>query len=598
MLAQTGFPHMATGVALVISCGLAAPAIADTPAALHYVPSDAPIYVVVPDLGRLIGDLSATNQALAGSLPPEAAQLGMGLFMAQMLTTQPGVETNGSAAVIIDPEGGDPDEAGPPQPSFLAILPIDNLETFAGGPFMTGQHAQLVDGMLQTASPDGETFYMRDIGTHAIAGVDREKVESYKPGDWMEANEKALGASGLSQMGGGDIMLVANIAALKGPIDEMLEQADQQVNFLAMMGGGDQVKQFFAMYKQAATVLQRDGSVGMVSFNVGADGISVDLGASFREGTPSYETFNAAGDTGPLLGAIPASDFLVAYAMDVSDEHLRGLMDAISAMAPAQGGGDPMGLKAMVSHATGFSGMIGSSPAALGGAGLFAKQLSYVRTDDTGAATDTMRTSMKDLNGTSMMGMTYATTYEANAAEVDGVKVDTYSLKMQADPEAAQSGMGAMFDPAMAMSLLYGMEGGPAGYVAHVDGGLYVTASKNGELLSSAFKAARGGAGLTANELVAKVGSRLQDDRFAEGYVSADQIFNAVGPFAQMFGMIDEFKPIEPLSPIGMSARADEGGVVGRMYVPADVIGFIAKFAQEVNGDDAGGGDEQAEPDF
>lgn len=600
MLAETSYPMTRTALAVapLLLAGVAGQAVAGAPDALTFVPSDTPIYAVIPDLGGLIGDLSAMNQALAGKLPPEAAQLGMGLFFAQTLATQPGVETNGSAAVIIDPEGGEVDDFGDQQPSYLAILPIDDMKAFNAGPFMAGQNAKIVNGVLEAQSPEGEAFYMRDIGTHVIAGDNAEKIRGYEPGEWMGAHTKALGEAGLNTLGGGDLILVANIAMLQGQIDEAMRQAEQQANFAAMMGGGEQVTQGFAMIKNAAEAVERDGSVGLVSFNVGAEGISLDAGVSFREGTPSAGMFRADGDTSPLVGALPQTDFLAAYAFDSSSKSLRDLVNGAMQMLPMQAGND-FGMKAVMEHATGFSGVVGTSPAALGGAGLLARQLNYVRCENTRETIGVMRSGIEQLDGQSAAGVSYATTYEAGAAEVDGVKVDTYSVKSQMDPSAGGGAM-MMMDPAMIQNMLFGMTGGPTGYVAGVDGGFYSTVSKNSELLSGAFKASKGGDSLAGNALLGGVSARLHENRIAEAYVSADQIFNAFGPFAQMLGMIDGFEPMEAMAPVGMSLRGDGGGLMGRVVLPADVIGFIAEFAGSVEADDAmmGGDDAEPEPDF
>ena len=89
-------------MALCASAGLA-----ETPAVLAHVPASSEVYIVVPNVGGLLSDVSALNAALADKLPPDAAGIGMGLFFAQSIVSQPGFDQDGSAAVILDlPEGG------------------------------------------------------------------------------------------------------------------------------------------------------------------------------------------------------------------------------------------------------------------------------------------------------------------------------------------------------------------------------------------------------------------------------------------------------------------------------------------------------------
>lgn len=587
MLSVLSMTRAACAVGLMLAAG--APAVAGMPEALKYVPSGTSAYVIVPDLGALIGNLSAMNQALAGKLPPDAAQLGMGLFFAQMVATQPGVTANGSAAVMFETD------EDPPDPGVMAILPIEDLEAFAKGPFMSGQNATFNGDVLEAMSGQGEPVYMRDIGDFVVAGSIAEKVKAFKPGDWIGATRTALGDAGLRSVESGDLTLVVNIATFDEQITDMVENAEQQANFMAMMGGGDQVTQGFGLFKQAVDVIKRDGSVAVVSLDAGGEGVAMDLGVCFKGDSPSAAMFNAGGDTAPLVGALPQTDYLVAYAMDSSNQTLRDLFDTVVKMLPAQGGND-FGLKAMLGHASGVSGMIGSSPAALGGAGLFARGISYVRCDNPAETIGVMRSALEKLNGQTVDGMSYTTSYQPGSDEVEGVKVDTYAMQTQMDPNAG-GGMGGMMDPAMIQNLLFGMAGGPNGYVAPVDGGFYTTMSKNTELLKSAFQAAKGGGSLTGNAMLAKVAPKLQENRIAEAYVSIDQIFNAFGPFAQMLGAMDAFEPMAAMPPIGFSLRGDDGAVLGRVYLDNDTIGTLSELAQKMESDDGMGGEGGDEPD-
>ncbi len=580
-----------TRAACVVMLAAGSAASAAMPEALKYVPSDASVYVVVPDLGKLIEDLSATNQALAGKLPPEAAQLGMGLFFAQTIASQPGVTTNGSAVVMFEVD------QDPPNPGVMAILPIEDLEAFAKGPFMSGQNASFNGDVLEMMSGQGEPIYMRDIGDFVVAGGAEEEIRAFKPGDWIAATRASLGEAGLRSVESGDLTLVVDIAAFEEEISDTLENAEQQVNFMAMMGGGEQINQGFAMFKQAVEVIKRDGSVAVVSLDTGGEGLALDAGVCFRGDTPSAEAFRFKGETAPLVGALPQTGYLFAYAVDASSESLRGLFRSMLNALPMQNG--DLGLDAMIEHANGFSGLIGSSPAALGGAGLLARQISYTRCDNPDETVGVMRSALEKINGQTIEGMNYTTNYQPGADEIEGVKVDTYTVRTQMAPDAA-AGMGGMMDPAMIQNLLFGMAGGPDGYIARVDNGFYSTVSKNTELLKSAFHAARGGDSLRGDPMLATVAPKLQEGRVAEAYIAVDQIYNAFGPFAQMLGAIENFEPLDPTPPLGISLRSDGGAVLGRVYLPAETIGFFAEFVEKMESDDGMGGmgEDEPDPDF
>jgi hypothetical protein len=488
------------------------------------------------------------------------------------------------------------------EPTVTALLPIGDLEAFAKAPFMASQGASF-DGGVASVNMDGNPLHMRDLGDFTVVSNEKDAVMAFEAGDFLAAHGKALGESGDAALGGSDLMLVGNIGALDAVIGEMISGMEQQVNFLAMMGGGEQVTQMFGTVKSAMETLRKDGSVGMISFDAAGDGVALDVGVSFKGGTDSAKTFSAPSDSGALLGALPNDNFLVAYSIDSSAEGLRSLMTPMIEMQAAQGGMDMGGMASMMEHSTGMSGMIGTSPAALGGAGLLSKQITYARAADPAKAIAAMGESLKEMNGQAMMGMKYATSFEADGGEVAGVKVGTYSVKTSMDGGGAGgSPMGMMMDPAMINSMLFGMSGGPSGYVAAVDGGYYTTMSKNSELLSAAIEAGKGGEGLGGSAMLGKVQAKLHEGRFAESYVAIDQFINTFGPFAQMMGMVDAFQPLEAMPPLGTSAVATGGGLRGRVYMPADTLGTLLEFASQFEDNGmmpmGGGMGDDSEPEF
>ena len=500
------------------------------------------------------------------------------------------------------PEGGIEALEGA-EPDVTILLPISDLEAFAKAPFMAGQGATL-DGGIASVTMDGGPLHMRDLGDYTVASPSMDAVKAFEAGEFLAAHTAALGAGGAEAVGASDLMVVGNLVQMDELIGELMSQMKQQINFLAMMGGGDQVMEMFGAVEGAMNAVRQDGSLGMLSIDAGADGVAFDMGVAFKAGSDSAAAFDAPSDSGTLLGALPNDDFMFAYSLDSSADSLRGLLTAMAGMQQAQGGMD-MGWAAMLENSTGMSSMIGTSPAAMGGAGLLSKQINYTRAGNAGQAVKAMAESLGEMDGQSVMGMKYATTYEADGGEVDGVKVGTYSIKTSMDTDAGMGGspMGMMMDPAMINSMLFGMSGGPSGYVASIDGGYYTTMSKNSELLTAAMNAGKGGEGLDASELLGKVQARLQPGRFSEAYVSLDQIFNTFGPFAQMMGMLDGFEPMEAMQPLGLSAVATGGGLRARMYWPADTLGTVIEFASELEGDGmmpmmGGGMGGDSEPDF
>ena len=537
-------------MALCASAGLA-----ETPAVLAHVPASSEVFVVIPHEGDLLSDLAAMNTVDAGG-----------------------------------------------EPEATILLPISDLEQFSKSPFMAGQGASF-NGGVASLEMDGNPLHMRDLGDFTVASNNKDAVMAFEAGDFLAANGAALGKGGDEAVSASDIMIVGNLGQLDGLIGEAMSQMEQQMNFVAMMGGGDQVMQGFRAIESAVSTLREEGSVGMLSIDAGLDGVAFDMGVSFKEGSDSAATFDVPSDSGSLLGALPNDSFLMAYSLDSSADGLRGILTEMAAMQQEQAGGMDMGWAANFEHSSGASGMVGTSPAAMGGAGLLSKQITYTRAKDTGKAVAAMANSLGEMDGQSMMGMKYATSYDADGGEVNGVKVGTYSIKTSMDGDGGMGGgpMGMMMDPAMINSMLFGMSGGPSGYVAAVDGGYYTTTSKNSELLPAAMEAGKAGERLGGSELLKQVQAKLQPGRFSEAYVSVDQLMNTFGPFAQMMGMVDAFEPMEAMQPVGMSAVATGGGLRARMYFPAGTLGNMVEFASQF--EDAGmmpmgGMGDDSEPDF
>lgn len=589
-------PFTRTPLRLGTVAGLAAPfalvsfAGAEVPSVVDRIPADIAAFVAIPNLQALLADVTAFSAAHADSLPPEVGQGLAQVGMLQLLLSQPGMKADGSAAVVLFPGGG-----GPEDMDAAAILPITDFAAFRESPFVQGQNAKMTDGVL-ALDFFGQQVHIRDLGGFAIIGPERGLVSSFDGAKGrMQAHRARLGATGSRLADRTDAMIVANIEALAPALKEGMGQMEQQAQFLAMMGGGAAVTEGFGLVKMVADNFVRDASVGLVGFDISAAGIAVDLAAQFKDESELAGFFAEEGDSGELMSRLPRMDFLMAGAFDSSNPGVKQIMQnltefnkQIQAAAAEQMGGEvpTMGFEAFET-ATGFTGAIGTAPA-MGGGGLFANSIAYYALPDPEEAKAELMKGMTAANGTSAAGLKYTTTYQKGAQEIAGLTADTYGVQTQIDPtqQGGGGGMGMMADPAMIQQMMFGFTGGPNGFVVQDNDGLYMTASKNSQLVTRAVGASKGDAPrINDAEGFKKTRSRLFDNPTAEIYIAADQIANTVGPFAVMMGAVEQFEPAPAMAPLGMAVHTGDGGMTLRTFVPGELIGFLAKFAPQDGGD-------------
>ncbi|MEM1186318.1 MAG: hypothetical protein AAGI53_15110 [Planctomycetota bacterium] len=557
------------------------------PAVLDWVPTDTALLVAIPNLQSLVNDVTAFTAANGDKLPANISSGLAQVGVLQLLLSQPGVDAEGSAAIVLYPE---PDAAPGQAPEMdgVGVLPITNFAQFSEAPFVSSQGAEMNGGVLELDF-FGESVFLRDLDGFVVVGADRDLVTNFEGArGQLAAHADRLGAAGKDLSGSSDAMVIANIEALAPAMKQGLGDLEEQAQMLAAMGGGPAVNDAVAELRVVAQNFLRDASAGFVGLDVSGEGVAMDLSAQFKDQSELGKMFDKSGDADELVDNLPRMDFLFAGAVDLNNPGLRALADGmtdfnekIQAGLAAQIGGEAptLGFEAFES-ASGFSGAIGTAPA-LGGGGLFANSVMYYRVDDTNKTREALRDGILEANGAAAAGVKYSTTYERNAQRIGGASADEYAVTTEMDPNAG-GGMASPVDPAMIQQMMFGFTGGPNGFIADADEGLFMTASKNSQLLERTINAANGTApALDSADLFKLTRSQLPSDASAQIYIAADQIANTVGPFLVMFGAGDGFEPAAAMAPIGMGITTGDGAFAVRAFVPGDVLTFLAQFASE-----------------
>jgi hypothetical protein len=560
--------------------GLPAAAVAAPPAVLDRVPADADVVIAVQQVNDFLSDLDQINRVLGQNANP-----GLN-FATAMVRGMPGMDLDGSAVFVIDLPA-DPDAMA--EPVLVALLPVSDFEALTQG-------REAVDGVVQLPLPEAEVF-ARDLGGGHVAVSDNaEAVRSFDATKGRLKDHTArVGGAGGRLVSGSEVSIIANADALRPMLDAGLAGMREQGQMVAMMGG-EQAAVGFNSLTSVVTAAVRDLNAGVLGLSVSDEGMTYDFAMQFKPDSEAAGFFAADGSTAGLLEKLPSQRYLIAAALDTSSPTFAKIAQAVDAWtkslpAEMQQQGSNFGQLTFADLArlsTGTSFVMGTPPGLMGG-GLFTNTTQYVRSADPTAYTVAVVESLNTANGQSAQGVTLSTSVTPKAITVDDTAMTAYGVTMQMDPQAMGGGMGmGGVDPTMVTQMIFGPNGGPAGYLAAVDGGVIQTLSQGPDLTRRAVAAAKAGNGLGSNERVQRVGKGLQENRFAEIYIGVDEIMNTVGPTLMMFGAIPDFQPMDAIDPIGLSLAADVGGIAGRIHVPMSAVKAISALVPADAGAPAG----------
>jgi hypothetical protein len=556
--------------AMLVSCmglALSATALADLPAALDRAPTDATVVIAVRELQATMDKI----QMVAGMFPDGAEALGP----LQQIMAIDGLNKQGSAAVAVMPgekvNGQDP---------FLLIVPVTEYNGFA-----KALGAAKGEG-IQTVKIDGNDAFLKDLGNgYAAMAPAKGMIEAFKGGAGSNAVfTKLAGVQGMSVADSADAFAIANMAVLRPQMEKgIAEMKAEMANDPEGKGLADSMGKFMDSFA-------RDAQAGVVGLTATDAGMRLDGAAQFADKSEWASMFQGGGKSTELLGKLPNQSFLLAGAMDTSSPGTKKMfLDLMKFAEEAAknmpgGGGNPMDMmgvdfKAMIEKTDGQAMILGNSPAGLMSGGAFLNTSMFVKTTDPAAYIKTMKEMYGKMNGQVQQGMKYITSYQAGAATVAGVSVDTWGMTMEAEPGNPEAEQIAMMLP-----MMFGPEG-LGGYMAPASGGVIMTMAKNQPFLETTIKAAAAGGGLSNEESIKSVASQLPDNRAFEMYIGAQSILDQVGP---LIGM--DPSSMGKIPPIALAGGTSEGGARFTLFVPQQIL----KLASEMGGGGMGGNEDFA----
>lgn len=581
---------MLKGRTAMLSAGLlfalAGTARADVPAAMDRVPANAGMVIAVRNMEQTKDRMEGLGKRL--NAPMDEGGDENPLNMARKLLGTAGLNKSGSMAVALMPDAkGQLDLEGEEgKENALIIVPVSDYAAFA-----KGMGATETTGIASVTVEEKPAF-LKDIGGgFAVMGPSKEHVEGFAgKGGNAAAHTKNLGRTGMQIADKSDVIFVISVSALKDKIDEAVASMKEEGKDMAEMAGpqAEQVQAMMGMAQGVMEAFARDGQVGIMGLGLGEAGVSLDFGAQFKEGSATAKALASPGKAGTYLARIPSKPFLAAFAMDLTNPTIKGFMKDMQKMNEKNPMGFGVGDIKNIDSTNGMAMVMGASKGGVGG-GLFANTSTFVSTSDPAAYVKSVADTMKGLAGKEIEGIKFAGEYKAGDAEVSGIKVDTWTMSMEPTDDNPEAGMIPMMQ-----QMMFGPEG-MGGMIAPVEGGVVMTMSKNTPLLTDAIAAGKGGTGLADDPAIKAVQEHLPSGRMFEMYLGTKPIMDTINGFMGMFGGGTQLKVPDKVSPVGIAAGVDGGGVDVRLFVPTDVIDTIAaavKEAQEMEGGE--GGDEDA----
>jgi len=549
---------------ILAAAGLAATPALAVPPALDHLSADTPIIIGIQSLSGLTADAQKWGTMFA---PPEAA---MGLMMVEQMLQMPGLNADGSAAVaLVFPDG-----TMNAEPIPTIILPVSSFSDF-----VEAMQGEASDGVT-ALNFQGETLFAKDIGSGFMAmGPVMELIEDF---DGSTGNNRAhdarLGTRGAEAADQAGVFVVIDVESMRPQLEMALDEMGAQMEFAAMMGG-EAAAQQIEMMMNAAEAVVNEGQTAFIGLGSSEDGLWLDFAGQFAEGSDTGAVFADAGNSSSLFGALPNLDYIVAFAFDNSSEGIRSLMTAAVEMSEGMGMGfqtaDIMALN------NGQSMVIGTTPGLFAG-GLFANTVQFTASENPEQLYDAMKTMTIEMDGMSQNGILYHTSFEENAAEAAGYNLHAWGMTMEGDPDH-ENGVAAGMQ-LQQMTMLFGGQTGPSGYMATTDKGIYASFSKNRKLMETVLTGE--GGQLIDNTGMAMVAGHLPEARTAEAYLNIKGVFDMVMPFLSMMGMGADIDMPEEMNPIGFGLATGDGGMHARLFVPGDVLEFGAAMAEQFGGED------------
>ncbi len=580
---RRSFPRLTRvlSAAVVFIGALAVPsAVLAQPAVLDQLPADTPLVVLVPSLSGLSGKITLLHDALGLDQPQMVNVLAEFKNVTGMTE---GLNDAGTFALVmpdalamVENEGGDP--------PMLVLVPVSDYAAFITN--LNGDPSQAVATLTL---PDGQTAFAKQTDGYAVLSPTQEDLDNFAPLEGEQSLRESIGQLGRGCVDRGDAAMIIKLDALAPvlmPILDigMLQIEQEMAREMERDGAGGEIAalatKMVTAYGGAIKAVMNDTSTLVLGMDITEQGVGISKTAQFKPESRMAAIFAGGGDARPYLAKLAKGPYLASSAVN-----LQGV-DVAAMLAPLEQifSGDDLGsmgkliqpLFGLIKPIKGFA-MAYYQPQdmAMMGGGVF-NAVSIVEVDDSQhylasykaymEACDGVEIPIDPVNGTVMK---INGKYSSDVLQIEGVSVDDYQLQYELPPQIMQE-MG----PAAPFMMMMGATG-QSGYVAAKGDYVITTNSRDAKLLKQALAGLDQNAGMGTGDGIEKVRRTAGfGPSMYETYISVSGIVD--GTVNMMMAMMGQqpFPVPNDLPPVATALGLANGGAIGRMFVPMEVLKF------------------------
>ena len=588
--------HLIAFVAPVALLALAGTASA-VPSIVDRIPADAAIAVAIPSVENLEKDI----RSIAALFGLPVGTINLDALLEQVGMSGVVAKTGPAAFFVVMPADG----AGEPTSgAMFTTTDFDAVVKSVGG--------KAENGMV-TAEINGALAYLKKLdGGFVFISPNEEFTKKFEGKAGSAAGfTSMIGPMGDKASNKADLSIIINFEKVR-PFYEMgMDQFAAQMESMPIPE--EQAEQMNRMLEQVGGSYGKETKAIVATLNIDTAGVSLDWITRFNDGSKLAEVSATPGNAGALFNRIPTMPFLAAFAADFSSPGMRTLLTMIPDMttnkpaadeaakgdkgdkgavpAPAKPMFDTAGMQKLLAITDGSVTVVGVSPAGIMG-GLLTRTVSFATTKDTAAYLKLHREMLQQMQD----GDIAEVNYTERSVEVASKKVDVFEVRLKPDGDNPMAGQ--------IMAGLYGLSGGPTGFIVGVDGGVVSTFAKSSELMEKAMKAAAGTETLGADKTMVATARNLPAGRVAEAHIGVKGIIDSVSGFIAMSNPNFKLDMPENLPPLALSIATGGGSLQATIFAPTPtlkVLGDVSKqfsnSGDDEEADDAPAGQKPADKD-
>ncbi|MEQ9455420.1 MAG: hypothetical protein RLN76_12615 [Phycisphaeraceae bacterium] len=550
------------------------------------VPRNTQIVVIVPGLDDMQAGFETLQQAIP-MLPLDEAIEGI-----DTMADQFGPSYDGSRAIVaVVPNVMmlmTTAQAG--QPAVVLLVPVNNYTAFVEN---LGGSAS--DAITEIFPPDGSAMFAKREGDYAAVSQNQVSLQQYKPGGNNTPVTNQLSDDLEAKTDGSALAIYVNLEALSPVVLPFLDmgiaqgvnQMEMQLSMTDMDDAAiDQQIAGFKMVGESVKTMFRDCTAALIAVDLNDTAADIDVAFQMKPGSTMSKHFPGGGNLTGTIGKLPDEPFMVAGGFDAKAIRLSDLMEAMVTTAPAMKnsmpGYDQWG--PLMDDMKRYSYAL-YEPKDSGTDGML-RSVGRIEYGNPAAARNAMPDIMAAMNqfqapvGPNGDMMTYNTSTQKNAGQVDGQSYDTYTYRLDMPPQVTQQ-MGPVAG-------LISMVSNYSGMVTNTENTLIATTVQDEALLAAAIKADRGNASDPAMVADAR-SSALPEGLAAEMYFNIDGIVSAASGALSAMGMPEITAPGD-LPPIAIGLGIKDNAMIHRVHLPFESISFLAEEGQKLMGGMMGAG--------